>query len=592
MDSYPFSFLDFLRELYAFYHRMGNSLDACAGAPRSLVPCGDTAGTRKKSFGSMAHFDAGLGPREHRPRGEFVLCLDRYEVPRDVCPSGACFVDLSIFTSAGVAGGRPVTGCYTVGRGFVAFPVAPRDDDVLVATLYDCDGTSGRSIGSAEIPVRTLRKHLLGDPGRFALQDEEGAAGAVEKEEREGAVSNGDPYAATGHVFVSLMGTDQGPRVGDDGNPLQRRAKEQDAVFPQFEKEFFLIRHGQSVWNEGKSANNPIKMMMQSDHPLTSQGILQANMLNLRWREIHGSDGPLSSSASLQKKDLDGDTAAEKNVPKSDPELERKFRQASRIIASPMTRALQTALVACHEHSALKETSLLLDRNLRERKNTGFSVDCTGVAVGPGEIDSRTRTTLLDHCGLSEGDEGAGQGDVATTFSATDRIFTLQEINSRLKPKIDVNNCDTRWWTRDSDNKTDIGNRFSRLWSGLKYMEEPSAILVGHSNLFFDLISRYLDARFCQTNRTWAEQLKCHKMDNAAVMYVKVQFPEGSIGGTALASPRILDAQMLFGTKLSESAHAASDQQGVHSGDRDIGLAEYTEEQVEVPAKQITSVEL
>jgi broad specificity phosphatase PhoE len=569
---------------------MGNGLDACAGASRSLVPCGDTAGARKKSFGSMSHLPTGLagrggGPREHRPRGEFVVRLDKYLVPDLVPGQGSCFVDLAISASAG----QPVTRCYTVGRGFVAFPVAPRDDDVLVATLYDCDnaGGGGRSIGRAKIPVGALRQHLLGNPGRFALADEGDAEDAEDAED--GGVSGKKVVKETltprGHVFVSLMGPGQGPRFGG-GDDQQRRAKVQDALFPQFEKEFFLIRHGQSVWNEGKSAKNPIKMMMQNDHPLTSHGILQAHRLNQRWRHMQASE---DEEDTRSKDETGGAPADKKPAPKPDPELEEleeKFRRASRIIASPMTRALQTALLACHEHEALKKSSLLLDRNLRERKNGAFSIDCTGEAIGQGEIDARTRTTMLDHCGLSEGGEGE-EGDDKNAASASKAgggggIFSLLEIESRLKPMVDVNNCDTRWWTRDSDNKVDIENRFVRLWSNLKYMDERSAVLVGHSNLFFDMISRYLDPAYCKGNHAWAEQLKSHKMDNAAVMYVKVQFPEGSIGASASSSPRIVDAQMLFGTRLSESLHAASDQRMVHfvqPGEEDLDVGQDGQEE-------------
>jgi hypothetical protein len=46
---------------------------------------------------------------------------------------------------------------------------------------------------------------------------------------------------------------------------------------------FFLIRHGESKWNEAQSKIN-ITGMLDRDHPLTEDGINQACALNARWR--------------------------------------------------------------------------------------------------------------------------------------------------------------------------------------------------------------------------------------------------------------------------------------------------------------------
>jgi hypothetical protein len=46
---------------------------------------------------------------------------------------------------------------------------------------------------------------------------------------------------------------------------------------------FFLIRHGESKWNEAQ-AKISITGMLDKDHPLTSDGINQACALNARWR--------------------------------------------------------------------------------------------------------------------------------------------------------------------------------------------------------------------------------------------------------------------------------------------------------------------
>lgn len=52
---------------------------------------------------------------------------------------------------------------------------------------------------------------------------------------------------------------------------------------PPKRKTFFLIRHGESKWNEAQSKIN-IAGMLDRDHPLTDLGISQAQSLNERWR--------------------------------------------------------------------------------------------------------------------------------------------------------------------------------------------------------------------------------------------------------------------------------------------------------------------
>ena len=75
---------------------------------------------------------------------------------------------------------------------------------------------------------------------------------------------------------------------------------------PPKRKTFFLIRHGQSKWNEAQSKIN-IPGMLDRDHPLTELGIQQAMDLNKRWRQqllLHNKPltGGASSSAGVSPK--------------------------------------------------------------------------------------------------------------------------------------------------------------------------------------------------------------------------------------------------------------------------------------------------
>ncbi len=52
---------------------------------------------------------------------------------------------------------------------------------------------------------------------------------------------------------------------------------------PPLYRTFFLIRHGESKWNEAQEKIH-IAGMLNRDHPLTEDGINQALSLNARWK--------------------------------------------------------------------------------------------------------------------------------------------------------------------------------------------------------------------------------------------------------------------------------------------------------------------
>ncbi|KAJ1448562.1 histidine phosphatase superfamily [Pelagophyceae sp. CCMP2097] len=87
----------------------------------------------------------------------------------------------------------------------------------------------------------------------------------------------------------------------------------------------YVIRHGESQWNTAQKRKDPLAMFGQFDHALTMRGVEQAEGLRSRIR-----------SASRYSK--------------ARIELER----AGIIYCSPLTRALQTALISLAAHPALR----------------------------------------------------------------------------------------------------------------------------------------------------------------------------------------------------------------------------------------------
>ena len=316
---------------------------------------------------------------------------------------------------------------------FAAFPIQPYDDDVIHVKILDSDDVGADdAIGFAEIVVADIRSHSVQQPGAFVLT-------------METTLKLPDPTQPAIVTLGSLQNEEscQPHRIQDQGFAI--------------EKEFWLIRHGESKWNEA-TEEWAVTAMVGYDHPLNTVGIDQALTFNAKWTKAQaaGSTHQLTIA-------------------------ESKFLKAERVIASPLTRATQTALLTCHSHIHLNNTNkpLMLFRNLREKKNKSLSLDTVGQEVGAG-IRRRVQEQLIEE-----------------KFSNNPT-----EVEKYMNVKMNYNDCDTVWWTGKShgDSKVALTSRYDELWSYLKYMKETSAILVGHSLFFREMQRRYLDAEYCQTS--------------------------------------------------------------------------------------------
>ena len=144
-----------------------------------------------------------------------------------------------------------------------------------------------------------------------------------------------------------------------------------------------MVRHGQSKWNEAQH-NRDYAKLMAFDHPLTLEGSQQATELREKWEtarlEVVGATPPLI------------DLGEEGNRPPLDRWL-KAFLSARVVLSSPLTRAVQTAVLALHKHPALDAKGLRLLRSAREVKGSMGSLDSIGKAVG-SEIIVRVREKL------------------------------------------------------------------------------------------------------------------------------------------------------------------------------------------------------
>jgi hypothetical protein len=136
---------------------------------------------------------------------------------------------------------------------------------------------------------------------------------------------------------------------------------------PPKRKTIFLLRHAQSKWNEAEAKRN-VRGLLANDHSLTVKGLEQVQHLNSVW-----SSGADSSSAgatasgdnkgedpwSRIKRQLDMESFMKE---RRRDEFIRMFLSADRIYCSPLTRAVQSCLVALKGHQALKNHGITFAR--------------------------------------------------------------------------------------------------------------------------------------------------------------------------------------------------------------------------------------
>ena len=122
------------------------------------------------------------------------------------------------------------------------------------------------------------------------------------------------------------------------------------------EKIIYLIRHGESMWNEAQDAKNVVGML-KFGHPLNAEGISQCQKFNRAWTQQK--DGHSSFS-----------------------DDEQRFFNVERVMASPLTRAVQTALVGLQGHPVMHQTGVRLHAQMRGIKSSAGSFDTTGAVVG------------------------------------------------------------------------------------------------------------------------------------------------------------------------------------------------------------------
>jgi hypothetical protein len=199
------------------------------------------------------------------------------------------------------------------------FKSAVTEDQVLAFDIEDVDVVSNDKIGSATVPISDLL-----DFQEHAI-DVNFSSAARKKCTIERKKSC--------QMFIRLL-------------PMPPPEK--------LKKTVYFIRHGESKWNKSQSSHNVKGMLQEYDHGLSDKGCAEAEEL-----------AALTVSAEHA----------------TDPDCKR-FMALEKVFVSPLTRAIQTAMLGLQHVPEMKERGVECLRDAREIKKVG-GIDSCGTATGP-----------------------------------------------------------------------------------------------------------------------------------------------------------------------------------------------------------------
>ena len=339
-------------------------------------------------------------------------------------------------------------------------------------------------------------------------------------------------------------------------------------------KRIWLIRHGESAWNEAQR-NRDLKNMMAYDHPLTEAGVLQCEKV-----------AKLALNASVA------------HVNSSDSK-ESAYGYCTSVWVSPLTRAVQTAMILLNGHYNTSTTSTsriqtmptnigggnigntydeppLIDiggMNISNNNNYNFYNNNNNSKETTENENSKNKTEIrfVRSCreiksvgGLDS--VGVEMGKDAIFRRARDKLKELQS-STVLRDTIskfsdmdenndyfDVDDRDVRdkWWISadDSDNSTAlVDERTKDFWRELKNSSRAQHIVVTHSDFIRKLLRRckigVSSSSSSTSSQNILEQVQEKKICNAGCIGLDVEFDRnGDIN--------VLDCELLFGTKFQD----------------------------------------
>mmetsp|Transcript_54112 Transcript_54112/g.128859 ORF Transcript_54112/g.128859 Transcript_54112/m.128859 type:complete len:326 (+) Transcript_54112:92-1069(+) len=249
----------------------------------------------------------------------------------------------------------------------------------------------------------------------------------------------------------------------------------------------YLIRHGQSVWNLAAKQWDLRGLFSQVDHPLTPEGVSQAKRLR---------------------------SAVEAASAAGDSDASRLLSADSRLLSSPLTRAVATSVLAFGTERPM--------RLVPEARELCYPIG------GPDSIGKATGDAIPKR--------------VVETLAQADGKHWL-ESHAALSEVLDTSSARSRWW---SGIRETLATRDARLSTLLRKEirtaagpENHPVILVCHCMVIMRLFKSFTSPAFAAARPDWLAELRHKKLENCGVVRV-------SVGDEGL----IDDADLVLNSKL------------------------------------------
>ena len=346
-------------------------------------------------------------------------------------------------------------------------------------------------------------------------------------------------------------------------------------VIPAMKKRIYLFRHGESTWNEAQRNVN-VRTMMANDHPLTEAGVAQCMKTAI-----------LASKPSIPTTYRDDESLS------SNESWVEVYANTYHVIVSPLTRAVQTAMILLEKHPAtMKRNADVQKRNKGARgaaSPTSSSIakhldlppliDIEGMNISGSpsaktiedkhddqmwpRVDFRFSRACreiksvggLDSVGLECGEtkifKRALEKLKLLNVAETQRIRDIVDIFSETKCSeyfdVDSRDVKDKWWISadDSDSSSSlVDERTKQFWKELKNSSHASVSVVSHSDFIRKLLRQTTDG-------TGAAQEMLKKARERKICNA------GCIGLDVMFNPRngnieVLECELLFGTTFQD----------------------------------------
>ncbi len=203
--------------------------------------------------------------------------------------------------------------------------------------------------------------------------------------------------------------------------------------------------------------------------------------------------------------------------------LRRLFMKSNTIYTSPLTRAVQTALVALAQHPAGRCNGITLYSPIREFKSPG-GFDTIGVACGETAIRKRIHEEFTKHISQERSQE----------------LLSCHHLHAA--------DASHPWWTPVSsyDNKQDKEERMREFANFIRYCEDTSPIFVGHSLFFKTFCNRRISTYLARNRPALVANMRKYKLGNAVLLAVTLVFTNSDVGN-GCCDGKIVDADLICG---------------------------------------------